>query len=95
MSAQRRVGSAVRIDNERLDYELVRRGISASELAEAAGLHLSALSRARTHRLNHSTLRKIAGALLMFPPIEGAEMVVTAPPSRELEPVEKLAAALA
>jgi len=89
MSAQRRGGSA-RVDAARLDRELALRGLSARELAAAAGLHESAISRARHGRVQYATLRAIAIALMTFPILEGTELLVTQP-ERELEPGEALA----
>jgi len=78
---ERRAG--VRIDADRLDYELARRGINPRQFAELSGVNETTLSRARHgYRVRESTLRRIVTAMLKIPPIAGAELVLSEPRKR-------------
>ncbi len=61
---ERRAG--VRIDADRFDYELARRGINSRQFAELSGVNETTLSRARHgYRLRESTLRRIVAAMFL------------------------------
>ena len=78
---ERRAG--VRIDADRFDYELARRGINPRQLAELSGVNETTLSRARHgHRIRESTLRRIVAAMLKISPMPGAEMLLSEPQKR-------------
>jgi predicted transcriptional regulator len=75
---ERRAG--VRIDADRLDYELARRGINSRQFAALSGVNETTLSRARHgYRVRESTLRRIVAAILTIPPMPGAELVLSEP----------------
>ena len=78
---ERRAG--VRIDAERLDYELARRGINPRQFAELSGVNEATLSRARHgYRVRESTLRRMVAARLKIPPMAGAELLLSDPQKR-------------
>ncbi len=78
---ERRAG--VRIDADRLDYELARRGINPRQFAELSGVNEATLSRARHgYRVRESTLRRMVAAMLKIPPMAGAELLLSAPQKR-------------
>ncbi len=78
---ERRAG--VRIDADRLDYELARRGISYRQFAELSGVNETTLSRARHgYRVRESTLRRIVAAMLRTPLMPGAELLLSEPHER-------------
>ena len=78
---ERRAG--VRIDADRLDYELARRGINTRQFAELSGVNETTLSRARHgNRVRESTLRRMAAAMLKIPPMAGAELLLSEPQKR-------------
>lgn len=63
---------ACRIDVDRLDRELACRGLSAEDLAVAAGVSPATVSAARHgRRISAPTLRKLALALSRAPVIPG------------------------
>jgi hypothetical protein len=73
---ERRAG--VRIDADRLDYELARRGINPRQFAELSGVNEATLSRARHgYRVRESTLRRMVAAVLKIPPMAGAELLLS------------------
>lgn len=75
---ERRAGA--RIDADRLDYELARRGISPRQFAELSGVNDTTLSRARHgFRVRESTLRRMVAAMLKIPPMAGAELLLSEP----------------
>ena len=75
---ERRAG--VRIDADRLDYELARRGINSRQFAELSGVNETTLSRARHgYRVRESTLRRIVATMLKIPPMAGAELLLSDP----------------
>jgi transcriptional regulator with XRE-family HTH domain len=67
-----------RLDPERLDYELRRRGLTYTALAERSGVHATHLSRLRQGKRGATagTLRRIAAALEATPIIPGAELLM-------------------
>ena len=78
---ERRAG--VRIDADRLDYELARRGINPRQFAELSGVNEATLSRVRHgYRVRESTLRRMVAAMLKIPPIAGAELLLSEPQKR-------------
>lgn len=78
---ERRAG--VRIDADRLDYELARRGINPRQFAELSGVTETTLSRARHgHRVRESTLRRIVAAMLKISPLPGADLLLSEPQKR-------------
>ena len=77
----RRVG--VQLDADRLDYELGRRGLTARQLAELAGINEAILSRARHgYRITEVTLRRITVALMSQPLVMGADLLMARPDDR-------------
>lgn len=71
--------SGVRLDAARLEYELVRRGWDAADLAEAAGVSQGTLSSARKgKRITKRTLIRLATALSKQPVIPGVEILLEA-----------------
>ena len=78
---ERRAG--VRIDADRLDYELAHRGINPRQFAELSGINEATLSRARHgYRVRESTLRRMVAAMLKIPPMAGAELLLSEPQKR-------------
>ena len=78
---ERRAG--VRIDADRLDYELARRGINPRQFAGLSGVNEATLSRARHgYRVRESTLRRMVAAMLKIPPMAGAELLLSEPQKR-------------
>jgi len=72
--------SGVRLDPARLDYELARRGVSARQLAEVAGISEVTLSRSRHGRpVTQGTLRELTRALLQTPLLIGADLLIAEP----------------
>jgi DNA-binding Xre family transcriptional regulator len=74
--------AGVRLDRNKLDFELARRGISAQELSEVIGIHAVVLSRARNgHAIRERTFRRIASGLLAIPLLDGAGELLAEPAS--------------
>ena len=72
---------ASRLSSARLDHELACRGWTASDLARASGVSPATISAARRGRpVAHSTLRRLADALVRVPLVPGVEEL--------LDPVE-------
>jgi predicted transcriptional regulator len=68
------------LDVRRFDYELGRRGRSAREFSQLAGITEVTLSRARHGRsVTPGTLRKITSTLLELPILPGADLVLSEP----------------
>jgi transcriptional regulator with XRE-family HTH domain len=71
--------SGVRLDPVRLEYELVRRGWDAADLAKAAGVSQGTLSSARQgRRINQRTLIRLAKALSTQPVVAEVEVLLEA-----------------
>ena len=71
--------SGVRLDAARLEYELVRRGWDAADLARAAGVSQGTLSSARQgRRINQRTLIRLATALSSQPVVPEVEILLQA-----------------
>lgn len=67
---------AAPINRGRLDRELVARGLTARDLARAAGVSEVTLSKARNGaRIKASTLRRLATAMAAFPILPGHELL--------------------
>lgn len=67
---------AAPISRERLDRELVARGLTARALARAAGLSEVTVSKARNGApIKSSTLRRLAVALSNFPVLPGHQLL--------------------
>jgi DNA-binding Xre family transcriptional regulator len=74
--------AGIRLDRNKLDFELARRGINAQELSESIGVHPVVISRARNgHAIRETTFRKIASGLLAIPPLDGAVELLEEPAS--------------
>jgi Helix-turn-helix len=72
--------AGVRLDRNKLDFELARRGISAQELSTLIGVHAVVLSRARNGRaIRETTFRKIANGLRGIPLLDGAVELLSEP----------------
>jgi transcriptional regulator with XRE-family HTH domain len=70
----------IRLDRDRFDYELDRRGLTARRLAELAGIQEETLSRARHGAtLREATLRRITEALLAQPLVAGFDLLIARP----------------
>jgi hypothetical protein len=81
---QRSRRSGVRLDPDRLDFELGRRGLTARRLSEFAKVHEVTLSRARHgHPVAERTLGRITHALLGVPPLVGADLLLAEPESKK------------
>lgn len=75
-----------RLSRTRLDFELARRGWTASDLARSAGLSAATLSGARHGRqVAPRTLHKIALALSKAPVVEGIEELLEVRPPAEAQ----------
>ena len=86
MSAQVKVSrrSGVRLDPDRLDFELGRRGLTARRLSQFAKVHEVTLSRARHgHPVAERTLGRITHALLEVPPLVGADLLLAEPETKK------------
>ena len=84
--------SGTRLDAERFDFELGRRGITARRLAQAAGVPEPTLSKARHGRpVAERTLRRITKALLEIPLLVGADMLIAEPEKKIAAEVEAAA----
>jgi transcriptional regulator with XRE-family HTH domain len=69
--------SGVRLDAARLEYELVRRGWDAADLAKAAGVSQGTLSSARQgKRITQRTLIRLAIALGKQPVVPEVEILL-------------------
>ena len=80
----RRAG--IRLDAERFDFELGRRGLSARGLAELAGIPEVTISRARHGRpVREATLKALVEALLKTPLLIGAEMLIAEPETKTVQ----------
>jgi hypothetical protein len=72
--------AGIRLDRNKLDFELARRGISAQDLSLLIGVHAVVLSRARNgHSIRETTFRKIANGLLGIPLLDGAVELLSEP----------------
>jgi transcriptional regulator with XRE-family HTH domain len=76
------------LDTAQLRYEMAIRGLDGQTLARAAGVSKNTVTRARHGQpINPETLRRIAAALLTFPPLRMAQGLVARPEGqRPLEP---------
>jgi hypothetical protein len=72
--------SGVKLDSDRIDYELARRGKTAHEVSLHTGIPESTLSRARHGRaVSGLTLRRLTAGLLEIPLLIGADLLVAEP----------------
>jgi hypothetical protein len=70
----------IRLDRDRLDYELSLRGLTARRLAQLAGVQEETISRARHGAtLTDRTFRKLTEALLSQPLIVGGDLLIARP----------------
>ncbi len=70
----------IRLDRDRLDYELGRRALTGRRLAELAGIDEAIVSRARHgYGISEATLRRLTEALLSQPLIVGADLLIVRP----------------
>lgn len=77
---QRSSPRGVKLDRERLDFELGRRALSARQLAELAGINEATLSLARSGRpITAKNLQRLADALASVAIVSGAEAIVARP----------------
>lgn len=68
---------SARMSRVRLDRELACRGWSASDLARASGISAATISKARHGRpVTHTTLRRIADALVRVPTVPGVDQLL-------------------
>ena len=66
-----------RLNRARLDRELASRGWTAGDLAAATGISPATISAARHGRpVTHSTLRRIADALMKAPAVPHLELLL-------------------
>ena len=76
--------SGVKLDANRLDYQLGLRGVTARQLAEVAGISEVTLSRSRHGRpVTEGTLRQLTRALLGIPLLIGADMLIAEPVNKK------------
>jgi len=77
----------VLLNNAKLSHELARRGATARQLAERAGIPEATLSRARYgRRISPTTLRRLTNALLEIPLMVGADLLIAGPEPILAEP---------
>ncbi len=70
----------IRLDDAQLTRQLWIRGITARQLAEAAGVSEVILSRARHGQpITARTFQKLTAALVSIPTVKGADLVLAAP----------------
>lgn len=70
----------MRLDTERLRYEMAIRGLNGETLARASGISKNTTTRAlRGDDVTPRTLRRLASALLTYPPLQMAEDLVARP----------------
>lgn len=68
------------LDERRFAFELARRGITAQQLAERAGMTEQALSRVRHHpTITARMLLRLAVAIESFPVLPGVDMLLAQP----------------
>ena len=68
----------IRLDPERLERELARRGWNATDLAKASGCSAATISGVRNGKaITSSTARKIAAALREAPVVPGIDELLT------------------
>jgi len=68
------------IDADRLRYEMALRGMTAGELARLASVNKNTVSRALSGRsISGRTLRDLTRALLAYPPLRMADVLLTKP----------------
>jgi transcriptional regulator with XRE-family HTH domain len=76
----------IRLDRDRLDYELSIRGKTARDLARLSGVQEETISRVRHGAtIMPATLRKLTEALLSQPLIVGADLLIARPDRGEPE----------
>src|SRR2546430_14606662 len=76
-----RRGDGVLLDQNRLDRELRRRGLTDRSLCELAVVNPMMLSRARRgYRLRPQTVRRLGQALFSAPEMAGAVLIMAEPP---------------
>jgi hypothetical protein len=74
-------GVEVRLDSERLRYEMAIRGLNGEELARVAGVSKNTITHALQGReVNEQSLRRIASGLLTCPVLRMASELVARPP---------------
>ncbi len=79
--------SGIRLDADKLAFELARRGVTARTLAERAGIPEVTLSRARHGRpVTESTLRRLTSGLLGIPLMVGADLLIAEPTKAAVGP---------
>ena len=80
----RRTGT--RLDVDRLDYELARRGLLPQDLARLVGTTDATVSKIRHGRpCSESTLAGITRVLLETPILQGRDLILSAPTARAVE----------
>jgi transcriptional regulator with XRE-family HTH domain len=68
---------STRLDPNRLDRELARRGWNATDLAKASGISVGTISAARRGRpVSNATVCKIADALRAAPVVAGVDSLL-------------------
>jgi transcriptional regulator with XRE-family HTH domain len=71
---------SIRVNGQRLEHELVRRGWTGQDLAAATGLSPATVSAARQGRPVHPrTVSRMATALLRAPVVDGVEALLGEP----------------
>lgn len=72
------------INPKRLHYEMARRGITAADLAGRADIAPHTISSMMCgNRVRAATLRKLVRALVSFPVLDGADLILEPPDGRE------------
>lgn len=76
--------SGIRLDADKLAFELARRGVTQRTLAERAGIPEVTLSRARHGRsVSEGTLRRLTTGLLSIPLLVGSDMLISEPENKK------------
>jgi transcriptional regulator with XRE-family HTH domain len=76
---------STRLDPNRLDRELARRGWNATDLAKASGISVGTISAARRGRpVSNATVCKIADALRAAPVVAGVDSLLEPEPGSVL-----------
>lgn len=75
--------AGVKIDPQRLDFELARRGLRARDLSARSGVGEATLSKLRHgYAVAPVTFRRLVRALAEIPPLEGADLLLAQPDTK-------------
>ncbi len=72
--------AGVKIDPQRLDFELARRGLRARDLSARSGVGEATLSKLRHgYAVTPATFHRLVRALTEIPPLDGADLLLAQP----------------